>query len=367
MIANRIPHELIQHVISETKAHAADVELLYVTNLIEGEVSEYGADGLSMSSQYYFETETSALIQAFQDIGFAVRPFYNEVDFIRWATNERQVVKQSRWQLVVTTAEGGHGEGRRALIPSFCSLIGLPCWNSPAHGSSIARHKFHANKLLASCGIRVPEIWSFSQRRGWLNRIRPENGLKVIIKPAWESGSKGVDEQSISIVEHGFEDLVLKRAICFGQPCVVQEFKTGYEVGAPIIGIPETKAAGLIGFSDGNNERYGARARTFEDEKVTKSAGNFVFDHVPQPQIERAMVMAERAFDLLSMKTLGRIDMRIDEDGNAWIFDTNESPPPVPRSSFVRLFESFGFSYKDVLALMIGVNLLENGQISLPS
>ena len=146
---------------------------------------------------------------------------------------------------------------------------------------------------------------------------------------------------------------------------MVQEFKTGYEVGVPIIGIPDTRAAGLIGFSDGANERYGTRARTFQDEKVTKSAGNFVFNHIPHAQIERVMATAERAFDLLSMKTLGRIDMRIDEDGNSWIFDTNESPPPLPRSSFVHFFESIGFSYKDVLALMIGVNLLENGRINL--
>lgn len=366
MVKSRIPLELIRHVVSETRTHSSEIELLYVTNLIEGEIAEYDADGLSMSSQYYLETETSVLMQAFQEIGFTVRPFYNEVDFIRWATNQRVQEKQPRWQLVVTTAEGGHGEGRRALIPSFCNLVGLPCWNSPAHGSSIARHKFHANKLLASCGIRVPEIWSFSSERGWLNAAHPEDGLKVIIKPSWESGSKGVDDESIVIVESDFEDLVSDRANSFGQPCVVQEFKTGYEVGAPIIAIPETIAAGLIGFSDGSNERYGARARTFQDEKVTKSAGNFVFDHVPKPQLERAMTMAERAFDLLSMKTLGRIDMRIDEDGNSWIFDTNESPPPLPRSSFVRLFESFGLPYKDVLALMIGVNLLENRRIRLP-
>ena len=330
-------------------------------------MSEYGDDGLSMSSQYYLESETSALIGAFQDIGFSVRPFYNEVDFIKWASNKNGQRDTSRWQLVVTTAEGGHGEGRRALIPSFCGLLGLPCWNSPAHGCSIARHKFHANKLLAACGIRVPEIWSFSLQSGWLNGACPENGTKVILKPAWESGSKGVDDRSIAIVESGFDKLVLERATSFGQPCVVQEFKTGYEVGAPIIGIPQTTAAGLIGFSDGNKERYGPRARTFDDEKILKSAGNFVFNHVPQAQIERALCEAERAFDLLSMKTLGRIDMRIDEDGNAWIFDTNESPPPLPRSSFVRLFESYGFAYNDVLALMIGVNLLHHGQIDCPS
>lgn len=367
-MTSRIPLELIQSVVSATRKSADQTELLYVTNLIEGDIAEYDSDGLSMSSQYYKESETSALIRAFETIGFSVRPFYNEVDFIKWTSDQTPLGSADRWRLVVTTAEGGHGEGRRALIPSFCNLVGLPCWNSPAHGSSLARHKFHANKVLSSCGIRVPEIWSYSlQQKAWLNDARPEVGQKVILKPAWESGSKGVDDDSVMIVANDFEKLVAERAGKFGQPCVVQEFKTGYEVGAPIIALPQTLAAGLIGFSDGDNQRYGARARTFEDEKIKKTAGNFVFNQISELQQERAMLAAERAFNILSMRTLGRIDMRIDEDGEPWIFDTNESPPPLPRSSFVRLFESLGLTYHDVLALMIGVNMLHFGKLQMPS
>lgn len=368
MVTSRIPLQHLRHIVSQARENADQTKLLYVTNLIEGEITEYDNDGLSMSSQYYKESETSALIQALEEIGFSVRPFYNEIDFIKWVSTERSHGADGRWQLVVTTAEGGHGEGRRALIPSFCSLVGLPCWNSPAHGSSLARHKYHANKILSACGIRVPEIWSFSLQQGkWLNDAKPDLGQKVILKPAWESGSKGVDDRSVTIVDRDFEQHVAERAEMFGQPCVVQEFKTGYEVGAPIIALPETVAAGLIGFSDGDNQRYGARARTFEDEKIRKSAGNFIFDQLHETQRERAMIAAEKAFDILSMRTLGRIDMRIDEDGEPWIFDTNESPPPLPRSSFVRLFESLGLSYQDVLALMIGVNMLHFGKIRLPS
>jgi len=368
MYTNRIPKALLQHVVSEARRAAPHTELLFVTNLIEGDVREYDNDGLSMSSQYYRESEVSLLLQSLEKLGFSVRPFYNEVDFIKWTSEHPLYERGSRWKLAVTTAEGGYGEGRRALIPAYCNLVGLPCWNSPAHGSSVARHKFHSNKILSACGLRVPEIWYYSfDEHVWMNAQRPANGRKVIIKPAWESGSKGVDDQSIVIADDELTSIVADRVERFRQSCVVQEFKTGYEVGAPIVAVPKAKAAGLIGFSDGEKQRYGERARTFVDEKINKSAKNFVFNHIPPEQSERAMSAAEKAFDILSMRSLGRIDMRIDEDGEAWIFDTNESPPPLPRSSFVQLFESFGFDYHDVLALMIGVNMLRFGKISLPS
>ena len=367
-MTNRVPFKLLQHVVSECRSFANQTELIFVTNIIDGDIEEYDGDGLSMSSQYYRESEVSELLQAFEALGFSVRPFYNEVDFIKWASDRPNQGTAGRWKLVITTAEGGHGEGRRALIPAFCNLVGLPCWNSPAHGSSVARHKFHANKILAACGIRVPEIWYFSlEQGGWMNGERPANGQKVIIKPAWEGGSKGIDDKSVLIADAELTSYVADRVQKFGQSCVVQEFKTGYEVGAPIVALPNAITAGLIGFSDGDNQRYGARARTFSDEKINKSAKNFVFDHIPAAQSERAMLAAELAFNVLSMRGLGRIDMRIDEDGEAWIFDTNESPPPLPRSSFVQLFESQGLSYHDVLALMIGVNMLHFGKIALPS
>ena len=88
MVASRIPLDLIQSVVSATRKSADQIELLYVTNLIEGDIAEYDSDGLSMSSQYYKESETSALIRAFETIGFSVRPFYNEVDFIKWASDQ---------------------------------------------------------------------------------------------------------------------------------------------------------------------------------------------------------------------------------------------------------------------------------------
>lgn len=354
----------IDEIIAGTRKAAAEVEILYVTNLIDGKIEHYSNTGLSMSSQYYYESEVSNVIQALESIGLSVRPFYSEIEFITWITSDEFKVSDDRWRLVVTTAEGGEGEGRRALIPSFCNLVGLACWNSPAHGSSVARHKFHANKILSACGMKVPRTWFYSfNRKRWLNHDLPEIGAKLIIKPAWESGSKGVDDDSIFIADNKLTERVAARSTSFGQSCIVQEFKTGYEIGVPIVAIPETTAAGLIGFSDGDKERYGSRARTFSDEKIVKSAKNFPFHQLCSHQEERVLRLAERAFDALSMKGLGRIDMRIDEDGEGWIFDTNESPPPLPRSSFIQLFNSLGYSYEDALSLMIGVNLKRFGRI----
>ena len=64
------------------------------------------------------------------------------------------------------------------------------------------------------------------------------------------------------------------------------------------------------------------------------------------------------AFQALGMEGLGRIDLRVDEDGSGWIFDTNESPPPLPETSFAQGMKQLGIGYPDMLGVMLGVNLL---------
>ena len=41
MVTSRIPLDLIQSVVSATRKNADQTELLYVTNLIEGDIAEY--------------------------------------------------------------------------------------------------------------------------------------------------------------------------------------------------------------------------------------------------------------------------------------------------------------------------------------
>lgn len=166
------------------RAAAASVELLFVTNLRDGELVDIGPDGVVNAGQYYSRREADEIIRRFQDLGVTVRPFFSESEFLNALTTGLGPTTRSR--VVFTTAEGGTGVGRRALIPAACSLAGLPCLNSGPHASSIARHKFHANAVLRRVGVRTPETWMY-QSGGWMGALAPQRGTRVILKPMFES------------------------------------------------------------------------------------------------------------------------------------------------------------------------------------
>ena len=64
------------------------------------------------------------------------------------------------------------------------------------------------------------------------------------------------------------------------------------------------------------------------------------------------------------MRGIGRIDLRLDADGRAWVFDTNIAPPPLGGTSFATSVEMLGFNTQEMLAIWLGACLLDYGLVS---
>jgi D-alanine-D-alanine ligase len=351
----------ISDAVTQAKEAARDLRLLFVTNLREeGDLQDLGPQGVLNSAQWYTAREAEAMVRSFQDLGLTVEPFFSEMDFLREVAIPRDA-NDHRQRIVYSTAEGGSGAGRRALLPSLCNLLDLPILNSGAHASSMVRHKFHAYTVLRESGIRVPETWQFG-RDGWTRGSGPSKGSRVIVKPVYESMGIGVDDDSVVTVDSGFDAFVAGRARKFQQPAVVQDFISGEEVGVPVARIGETYALPPIAQRRANGSRYGERPKTFRDEHVEHDLSHVV--HVSsRAEIEAIRAAAASAFDALDMKGVGRIDFRVDVDGRAWVFDTNGEPPPLAKTCWAVAMETLGFSLLEMLALWVGICLLDHGLV----
>jgi D-alanine-D-alanine ligase len=347
---------LMRTVADRALERSADLELLFVTNLHTGVEGDLGPDGVLNAAQFYTRRQADDIIRSFQSLGLTVTSFFNEVDFISAVT--RAMTPTTRRRLVYTTAEGGTGSGRRALIPALCNLLSLPFLNSSAHASTLARHKFHANAVLRRVGVRVPETWHFAAGR-WIADLAPLLGTRVIVKPMWESMCIGVSDDSVRIVDGGFAEFVTEREHRFNQPVLVQEFVSGDEVGVPVARIGATHALPPVAFCQADGEPFAGRPRTFEDEILTHNVSL-----IPYPPSQPLAEAAVLAFDALGMSGAGRIDFRVDVDGRGWVFDTNESPPPLADTSYATSMQRLGFDLEEMLAVWLGICLLDFGLIS---
>lgn len=351
--------DAISRAVASASELAEELRLLFVTNLRSGaNLYDLGPEGVMNSAQYYTRREADAMVRSFQDLGLTVEPFFSEMEFFETVTGPAQPA-DPRKRIVYSTAEGGSGPGRRALLPALCNLLGLPILNCGAHASSLVRHKFHAYAVLRESGLRMPETWQFDQD-GWAGGAAPPLGSRVIVKPTYESMGIGIDGDSVATVDRGFEAVVAEKVRKFGQPAVVQAFVSGEEIGVPVARIGATHALPPITQRRANGDGYGGQPKTFHDEHVAHDLSHTVHS-ASAVEIEAMRKMAVSAFDALDMKGVGRIDFRVDVDGRAWIFDTNGEPPPLAQTCWAVAMEALGFSLREMLALWVGICLRDYG------
>ena len=352
--------ERMRAIASATQALAERIELLFVTNINDGDMRETDGGRLSNIAQYYNRRQADEIIRSLQDIGITVVPFFDELSFLRAVTGEPPA--SSRLRVVFTTAEGGTGSGRRALIPSVCNLLGLPVLNSKAHAQTLSRHKFHVHAVLQRVGVRVPGTWKFDG--GWAAGQAPSVGTRVIVKPMYESQSIGIGDDSIRVADVDFEAFLRDRLVRFAQPAVVQEFVSGDEVGVPLARIGDTTySLPPMAYRQSDGTLFDHRPKTFDDENVKHNVRHVLLK-APGPLAAALDEAAVLAFDALEMSGAARIDFRIDVDGRAWVFDTSESPPPMAGSSYASSMAHLGFSVSEMLAVWLGICLEEYGLLS---
>lgn len=345
---------------NRVREDAAQLRVVFVTNLRHAPVADLGENGLLNLGQYYTTDQADQIISSLQELGVEVVSFFTEKEFIAAAVSDGFATSGKR-PVVYTAAEGGSGSGRRALIPSLCNLLGLPVLNSGPHGCSIARHKFHANAVLARAGVRAPATWMY-RVDGWLTDP-PPSGARVIVKPTYESSAIGVGDDSVRAVDGDLVEFLEAKVAAFGQPVVLQEFITGEEIGIPLVQVDRTCALPAVSFRRADGSAYGEQPKTFKMEVIDQDASYALYDG-PAVMVESYSEAACRAFDALEMSGVGRMDFRVDPDGRAWLFDTNESPPPLAGTSYAVAMQALGFDVSDMLAVWIGVCLRRAGLLS---
>ena len=242
---------------------------VFVVCCVKG-VTEVKGDYASQSvtTEFFSSDEIEQILGSLRHFGLYVRPFFSEMEFIRVVDTSDHLIHDRSHLLVYNTAHSGTGPGRKALIPSFCALHGIPITGADAYVVSLARHKFHVARLLTGFGLKTPNSWFYTLEYGWLGGNQPPNGLKVILKPTYESASIGIANNSVLIVDENLKSTVETTAREFRQPITVQSFVAGWEVEVPVIHLDRPFAPLAVGLSKNGNNLLGNDFLTYDDVYV---------------------------------------------------------------------------------------------------
>jgi D-alanine-D-alanine ligase len=334
-----------------------DIAITFVANVKQKTEGFQNYQDFSVDTEFFSVDEADQIIKSFRNFGLYVKVYTDEVAFMHDVITG-SLVTSKKYHIVYSTAQKGTGPGRKALIPSFCNLNRINYTGSNAQVVSLCRHKYLYNKILLAHNLPVVKSWMYDIKSEWQQSEKPPLGMKVIIKPAYESSSIGVDEKSI-MATNSYEELtaiVSKNALKFSQPMVIQEFIEGYEVEVPVLCFREKDTALIpVGLSYKNERNLGNSILTYD---IIFNDNYEFYDYSEINQSYKCLTqIAIQATSILGIEGMGRVDFRITNDGRYFITDISTSPHIVKHSSFSFAITKLGFNSSDLPLLLIALGL----------
>ncbi len=185
--------------------------------------------------------------------------------------------------------------------------------------------------------------------------VRKKLRFPVIAKPIHEDASIGISNSSIlhdrDTLQRHLAELLKK----FSQPILVEEYIEGREFNVAIVGTEELLALPVseIDFStmpDGYNHIVSYEAKWIPESIEYKNTVPVCPARISQRLQKKLQSTAMRAYEVMGCRDYGRVDMRVDKNGNVFVLEVNANPDLSPSGSgFARSANAFGWTYGQLI------------------
>jgi len=253
-----------------------------------------------------------------------------------------------------------------ANMPALLELLGVPYTGSGPLACGLTTHKSLAKALLSGLGLPTP--------RGILVRPgdsaetaarRAELRFPLMVKPALEDASVGIDEASVVDDPAGLAARVAWVHERYFQDAIVEEYIDGREINAAVIGNdpPEALPLSEIVFSypEGKRRVVGYRSKWVHDSFEYRNTKG-VCPAPVEPAVEaRIKELAVAAFRATGCRDYARVDFRLDPQGKPWILEVNANPDITDGAGLARAIRGSGRGYDALIRVIIEATLSRQG------
>jgi len=244
-------------------------------------------------------------------------------------------------------------------VVSYLELLHLRYTGCNPRGLIFARDKALSKKLLAYHRIPVPDFSVV--RYGRKPALPKKMHFPLIVKSLFFEASAGISQASV--VED--EDQLARRVQfiheSLGTAAIVEQFVDGRELYVGVLGNERLDVLPVweMSFAQMPDNRWRiATERVKWNTQYQKKNGIMTnaakLDAAAVDHIQR---IAKRAYRALDLNGYARIDLRMDEEGRAYVLEANPNPNLAYGEDFAESAETNGISYERLLERIITLGM----------
>lgn len=303
--------------------------------------------------------EVNAVRDALLELGYAV----GIAGIQRSAPVFMDRVMRFRPNAIFNLVEGWQGDNQYEMhFACTYELLGIPYTGAPPLTLATTVNKGHTKTLLKQAKLPTPNGMICSEVPARCSLRYP-----VIVKPAHEDASLGVDFDAVVSNLADLRRRVAWVLQTYHQPAIVEEYIDGRELNVSVVGdqipvalpiseilldIPDhlpkicTYNAKWVAGSEDYNWTMGAQCPARLDAELGRQIQN----------------LAVSAFRAMGCRDYARIDFRLSPDNEPYILEVNPNPDISPEAGLARSARASGRSYTQLIGEVVSLALQRGAQ-----
>jgi D-alanine-D-alanine ligase len=245
-------------------------------------------------------------------------------------------------------------------VVSHLELLKLPYTGCNPRGLLLSRDKSLSKKLLAYHRIRVPDFDVY--RIGRPVRRPKRLAFPLMVKSLTQEASIGISQASVVESDEKLKERVAFIHESIGTAAIAEQYIEGRELYVGILGNQALQALPVWEMFFTNMPPDARRIATDRVKWSVKYQKKYGIDSGPAKELSEAACDAlqhtcKRAYRALELSGYARIDLRLDEAGNAWVLEANPNPQIAKGEDFADSAEKAGIGYEALLQRIMNLGL----------
>ena len=240
-------------------------------------------------------------------------------------------------------------------IVGLYELLGIPYTGAPPLALANCQSKALTKRILKEHGIGTPKFKVFRKKA---KNYRSNLKYPVIVKPAYEDASVGIENESIVSNETELKERIEYVFQHFSQPALCEEFIDGRELNIAVLGDLKPKVLPIseIDFKKMPDHLYNIVSYQAKWDPLHESYHKTIPicpAKLPKRVEEKAKQMALAAFKVMGVRDYSRVDMRLSKDNHLYVLEVNPNPDLTEGAGFMRSAATSGLSYAAALKKIV--------------